>query len=132
MERAWKFAAAGSYMQAWSLDPIASQSLNLETSATRLARVLLVSYLYLWLMMLMGETSKKDTKSDPQGIGILGVVWIWCCLRGNTTPSASDDTGDAHVVLGEVIGEPQLLVVAVPSDQQIQSHVGQGLVETCR
>ena len=55
-----------SYRQTLSLDPIASQSLNLETSATRLARVLLVSYLYPWLMMLMGETSKKDRKQHSQ------------------------------------------------------------------
>ena len=34
---------SSSYRQTLSLDPIASQSLNLETSATRLARVLLVS-----------------------------------------------------------------------------------------
>ena len=34
---------SSSYRQTLSLDPIASQSLNLETSATRLGRVLLVS-----------------------------------------------------------------------------------------
>ena len=36
--------SCSSYRQTFSLDPIASQFLNLETSATRLARVLLVGY----------------------------------------------------------------------------------------
>jgi hypothetical protein len=47
--RAWKSAAG----QTLSLDPIASQSLNLETSATRLARDLRVYYITNILHIIM-------------------------------------------------------------------------------
>ena len=53
-------------------------------------------------------------------------------LRGDSASSTGDDASDAHVVLGEVIGEPELLVMAMPGDQQVQTHVGQALVETSR
>ena len=53
-------------------------------------------------------------------------------LRGDSASSTGDDAGDAHVVLGEVVGEPELLVMAMPGDQQVQAHVGQALVETFR
>ena len=63
-------------------------------------------------------------------LALLSVVWIRSGLRGDAASSAGDDAGDAHVVLGEVVGEPELLVMAVPGDQQVQPHVGQALVET--
>ena len=52
-EQSWENVRlhSSSYRQTLSLDPIASQSLNLETSATRLARVLLIycmHIMYIW------------------------------------------------------------------------------------
>ena len=63
---------------------------------------------------------------------LLSVVRIRGGLRGDSASSTGDDAGDAHVVLGEVVGEPELLVMAMPGDQQVQAHVGQALVETFR
>ena len=63
---------------------------------------------------------------------LLSVVRIRGGLRGDSAASTGDDAGDAHVVLGEVVGEPELLVMAMPGDQQVQAHVGQALVETFR
>jgi len=53
-EQSWEAVRAPciSYRQTLSLDPIASQFLNLETSATRLARVLLVDRISLVKLMI--------------------------------------------------------------------------------
>lgn len=78
---------------------------------------------------MQNESCQNHVYPKTTVIG-LGVVRIWCCLRGNATTATCDDTGDAHVVLGVVIREPQLLVMSVTSDQQVKAHVGQRFIET--
>ena len=58
-------------------------------------------------------------------VPILRLVWIWRRLRRDATAASGDDARHAHVVLGIVIREPQLLVVAVACDQQIHSEAAQ-------
>ena len=50
-------------------------------------------------------------------VPILRLLWIWRRLRRDATAASSDDARHAHVVLGIVIWEPQLLIVAVARDQ---------------
>ena len=42
-------------------------------------------------------------------VPVLGVVRVRGRLRGDPPATARDDAGEAHVVLGEVVREPQLL-----------------------